>query len=139
MRTKNVNIKADALTLVPWVSINNIVIDSKVTTRVVDVGDFDGHRYSIIPPGKPAHTGGAWEKDAWVNAFFWVQPTSHKKLANMAATSLSVPNGVVPVSRNTVDIGPFTMLCVFVKPNALQDDDSDHDDDAANDDDAPVP
>ncbi len=65
----------------------------------------------------------------------------------MAATSLCVPNGVFPVLRNTVDIGHFTKLCVFVKPkataaplqNALQDDDSDHDDDAADGDDAPVP
>ena len=64
----------------------------------------------------------------------------------MAATSLCVPNGVVPVLRNTVDIRPFTKLCVCVKPkatpaplqNALQDDDSDHDDDAADDDDAPM-
>ena len=147
VRTKNVNIKAGALTLVPWVPINNIVIDSNVATRFVSVGAFDGRKYSIIPLGKPAHTGDVWEKHACVNAFFWVQPTSDKKLANMAVTSLRVPKGVVPVMRNAVDIGPFTKLCVFAKPkaaaaplqNALQDDDSDHDDDAADGDDATVP
>ena len=72
VRTKDVQIKASALTLVPFVPLNNIVIDSKVTARIIEVEEFDGHRFSIIPTSKPGHEGDVWDKDApMANAYFW--------------------------------------------------------------------
>ena len=138
VRTTDVQIKASALTLVPYVPLNNIVIDSKAA-RIIDVEKIDGNMISIIPTSKPGSEGDVWDKDAVPNAYFWVKETSTKKLANMTA-SVIVSQGVkIPVIKNSCALEPFTKLYIYVKPKAasvpLQNviDDDDNDDDVDDD------
>ena len=142
VRTTDVQIKASALTLVPYVPLNNIVIDSKATARIIEVEKIDGHMFSIIPTSKPGHEGDVWDKDAVPNAYFWVKETNNKKLANMTA-SVIVSQGVkIPVIKNSCALEPFTKLYIYVKPkaasaplqNVIDDDDDDDNDDVDDDD-----
>jgi hypothetical protein len=145
VRTKDVQIKASALTLVPYVPLNNIVIDSKANARIIEVEKIDGHMFSIIPTSRPGHEGDVWDKDAVPNAYFWVKETNDKKSANMTA-SVVVSQGVkIPVIKNSCALEPFTKLYIYVKPkaasaplqNVIDDDDDDADDDDDEDDDEP--
>ena len=147
VRTKDVQIKASALTLVPYVPLNNIVIDSKANARIIEVEKIDGHMFSIIPTSRPGHEGDVWDKDAAMpNAYFWVKETNDKKFANMTA-SVVVSQGVkIPVIKNSCALEPFTKLYIYVKPKAASaplqnviddDDDDDADDDDDEDDDEP--
>ena len=144
VRTKGLKIKSGALTLVPFVPINNVVIDAK-HQKAIEVCEWEGHKFSIAAPPKPSNKADAWDENAVVNAFFWVHETSHKKLVNMKLSSLQAQGLDIPVFKNIVDIEPFTRWCTYVKPKAavtpLQHvvEQDDHDDDDQNDDEPDEP
>ena len=111
-------IKAGSLVLVPAVPINNIVCDCK-TVRGIELGEIDGHKYSIIALAKPQHKDDAWDPpDAFVNPYFWVGKTDDKKQANMTADTVQVKNLTIPIMPNCADIAPHTRLAIFCKHTA---------------------
>ena len=136
IRTKDSTTKAGSLVFVPAVPLTNIVIDS--TSRGIDLGEYDGHKFTILPLAKIPNIADAWDPpDAFVNPYFWVAKTNDKKLANMAEDSITFKGLSIPVLKNSADIPPYTKLSMYVKPKAavvplsnavLQTDDDDEDD-----------
>ena len=119
VRSSSRPIPVGALQLVPVAGLINI--STKNTPFAAEVKYSGGDKFYVVPPGKPAlklDQGLEWEATAIIAAYWWIDTTGDRKLANMEI-SYEEKNGVtVPVMTNTIEIPPFTSLRRYVKPQA---------------------
>ena len=115
-------IKAGQLTLVPIAPILNISATNTPSSSGISLGEHSvGDKqvpFFVIPVPKPQSDDTKFDEDPPVAAYWWVGPTSDKKQANMATSSISHNGFMIPVTTNTVDIAPNSKLLQHVKPKA---------------------
>ena len=123
VRTKGSIIKAGQLTIVPIAPLMNIHTKNNPSNTGVSLGKHDvagvATEFWAIPVAKPlAAEGGTWPEESFVAAYWWINTTHIKTMANMCVQCV-VQNGFdIPVLKNNVDLQPFSKLWVYVAPNA---------------------
>ena len=82
--------------------------------RVAKDGKDTMHFY-VLPVAKGPIGSPEFGDKSVVAAFWWVSTTTDKKLANMEMTKMIQDGVTVPVLKNSVDLPPWTKLCIWVK------------------------
>jgi hypothetical protein len=121
LRTNGKAIAAGKLTLAPLV--NMFGVSTKFGKGSVLVEKHNDINYYLSEPAKQSLNVNELAKlDQWADqeglvcAFWWVQSTSDKKLANMTYSTISKHGVDIPVLVNEDELPPYTQLLKYVKP-----------------------